>query len=308
MNQPAYLKKGDRIRIISTARKISEEEVSHSRRLFESWGLLVEYGAHLFGEDDQFSGTEAQRIDDLQAALDDPAIRAIVFARGGYGSVQVLDQIDWQGFLNSPKWLVGYSDITVFHCYLNRQFGIESLHAPMPVNIKSDGSGLSKAAEMSIQQALFGEGLSYRFPNSDLNQNFTESLKGELIGGNLSILYSLSGSNAQINGKDKLIFMEDLDEYLYHIDRMLMNLIRSGFFEGCKGVLIGGMSDMNDNQIPYGKTAEEIIQYRLQPLNVPLIFGFPAGHIHDNRSLIMGRKAEVNGANDGLELKFDERT
>ncbi|MAY83174.1 MAG: LD-carboxypeptidase [Flavobacteriales bacterium] len=306
MIQPNYLKAGDHIRIISTARKISAEEIEASKSLFESWGLKVEYGENLFAEDDQFAGTEAQRTADLQAALDDESVKAIVFARGGYGSVQVLDRIDWSNFKMKPKWLVGYSDITVFHSYLNRAFGIESLHAPMPVNIKQDGSGLSKEAERDLHKALFGEQLNYNFQAHSFN-TIQEDISGELVGGNLSILYSLSGSNAQLNGKGKIIFMEDLDEYLYHIDRMLMNLIRSDLFEGCVGVLIGGMSDMNDNTIPYGKTAEEIIAHRLGELNIPLVFGFPAGHIHDNRPLILGRKASISQNGNQMKLQFHER-
>jgi muramoyltetrapeptide carboxypeptidase len=307
MKQAAYLSSGDTVRIISSARKISASEVDHSRQLFESWGLKVEFGANVHAIDDQFAGTEAERAADLQAALDDPIVRAIIFSRGGYGSVQILDRINWEKFKEQPKWLLGYSDITVFHCFLNRQFGIETLHAPMCINLKEDSSGLSREAEEGIRQALFGESLSYQFPSSLLNQNFEGEINGELVGGNLSILYSLSGSNAQLNGAGKIIFMEDLDEYLYHIDRMLMNLIRSGLFKDCKGVLIGGMSDMNDNKVPYGKTAEEIIVHRLKALGIPLIFEFPAGHIHDNRPLIMGRQVTISKNGKQLNLQFHER-
>lgn len=307
MKHPKYLKQGDEVRILASARKISEDEVEYSRKVLESWGLEVSYGKHLFNEDDQFAGTEVQRAEDLQLALDDEKVKAILFARGGYGSVQILDRLDWSAFNERPKWLVGYSDITVFHAYLNRQLNTESIHAAMSVNIKEDQSGLSEAALESIKRALFGEELTYRFNNSKLNQFFNGEIEGELIGGNLSILYSLSGSDAQINGEGKIIFMEDLDEYLYHIDRMLMNLIRSGIFKGCKGVLVGGMSDMNDNTIPYGKTAQEIIAHRLRDLKIPLLFDFPAGHINDNRSLIMGRKVIISELEDQLQLKFHER-
>jgi len=307
MKQPSYLHAGDRLRIISTARKISPEEVEASKALFESWGLIVEYGENLFAEANQFAGNETQRAADFQAALNDDSIKAIIFARGGYGSVQLLDSIDWAAFKRSPKWLVGYSDVTVFHSFLNRQLRIESLHAPMPVNIKVDKSGLSKVAEAKLMNALFGKQLNYQFREHALNQLAGEPISGELVGGNLSILYSLSGSNAQLNGKGKIIFMEDLDEYLYHIDRMLMNLNRSGLFQGCKGVLIGGMSDMNDNTIPYGQTAEEIIVHRLKDMGFPLVFGFPAGHIQDNRPLIMGRKVQLSKHENQMKLKFYER-
>ena len=307
MKHPKYLEQGDEVRIIASARKIKEAEVEYSRKVFESWGLKVTYGQHLFATDHQFAGTETQRAEDLQNALDDERLSAIIFARGGYGSVQILDRLDWSAFEKHPKWIIGYSDITVFHAYLNRQLSIESIHAAMPVNIKEDQSGLSEFALKSIQRALFGEQISYRFNASKLNQFFNGDIEGELIGGNLSILYSLSGSNAQVKGEGKIIFMEDLDEYLYHIDRMLMNLIRSGLFEGCKGVLVGGMSEMNDNTIPYGQTAQEIIAHRLRDLKIPLLFDFPAGHIKDNRSLIMGRKVIISELEDQLQLKFHER-
>lgn len=307
MKQPPYLKRGDQVKIISTARKISRSEVEPAIQTFTDWGLKVSLGDHLFEESDQFAGTETQRTSDLQAAIEDPEIKAIFFARGGYGSVQLVDQINWDALLRQPKWLVGYSDITVFHSHINVHYDIESLHAAMPVNIKADGSALSKPALASIHKALFGDELIYQFDEHPLNQNFKQTIEGTLVGGNLSILYSLSGSPSQLSGEGKIIFIEDLDEYLYHIDRMMMNLIRSGILDGCQGVLIGGMSDMNDNQVPYGKTAEEIIVHRLKTLGVPLIFGFPAGHVHDNRSLIMGREVSIENLSGKVKLEFHGR-
>lgn len=307
MKQASHLSEGDTIRIISTARKISKEEIQTAIDTYESWGLTVEVGEYLFEEDHQFAGTEEQRASDLQAALDDEQLKAIVFARGGYGSVQVVGKVDWSKFRSHPKWLVGYSDITVFHAHLNRQLGLESIHAAMPVNIKKDGSGLSQDALESCRKALFGESIEYSFPTSSLN-TLTSKVEGELVGGNLSILYNLSGTSSQMDLKDKILFIEDLDEYLYHIDRMFMNLIRSGLLNGCKAVLVGGMSDMNDNTIPYGKTAEEIIVHRLADLGIPICFQVPAGHIHDNRALLLGRKVSVDASSDSVQLKFHERT
>lgn len=308
MKQPPYISKGDKICILSTARKITMDELKPSIDLLKGWGLNVVLGKNLFQVDHQFAGTEEQRATDLQTALDDDSIKAILFARGGYGSVQIVDRIDWSTFNEYPKWLVGYSDITVFHSHLNRQLGIESLHAAMPVNIKVDHSGLSEEGVESLRSALFGNQLTYQFPASTKNLLMGEKIEGELVGGNLSILYSLSGTASQIKGEGKILFIEDLDEYLYHIDRMMMNLIRSGLFNGCKGILVGGMSDMNDNTIPYGKSAKEIILHRIKGFDVPLIFDFPAGHIIDNRALILGRKVAIQQTDSSIQLEFNERT
>ena len=307
MKQPPYLKAGDRVRIISSARKISRDELQPAIELLESWDLVVELGDRLFYEDRQFSGTEEERKLDLQAAIDDTSIKAIFFARGGYGSVQIVDQIDWSSLEQHPKWLVGYSDITVFHAHLNT-LGLESLHATMPINIKADKSGLSKEGEESLKAALFGEDVNHSFATSDKNQFQGDSISGELIGGNLSILYSLSGSPSQMSGQDKIILIEDLDEYLYHIDRMMMNLIRSGLFEGCKALLVGGMSDMNDNTIPYGQSAEEIISQRMNELGIPVVFDVPSGHIFDNRAMIFGRRVSLLQDGSRMKLNFHGRT
>ncbi len=307
MKQPPYLKQGDTIRIISSARKISREELLPSVSIFQDWGLNVEFGKNLFKKDNQFAGTEEERVQDLQEAINDEKVKAIIFARGGYGSVQLVDQIDWSYLSQNPKWLVGYSDVTVFHSHINRNLGIESIHAAMPVNIKEDNSGLSNAGLKSLKDALFGSPLSYTLDNSADNTVAFERLESELIGGNLSILYSLCGSKSQIETKDKILFIEDLDEYLYHIDRMMMNLIRSGQIAECKAILVGGMSDMNDNTIPFGRSAIEIIKHRTAKLNVPCIFGFPAGHIIDNRALILGRRISLEKQDDMIKVKFYER-
>lgn len=301
MQAPPILQKGDQIRIISTARKISKDELQAAISLLESWGLKVSLGQHLFGEDHQFAGTKAERIADLQAALDDPDCRAILCARGGYGTVQLIDQIDFNQFKKQPKWVVGYSDVTVLHNHINQNFGIETLHATMPINFPKSGEN---EATKSLRKALFGEQLSYEFeakPQSILN---FEEIEAPIVGGNLSILYSLSGSESQLSSKGKFLFMEDLDEYLYHIDRMLMNLKRAGLFEGCKGILVGGMSDMNDNTIPYGKTAEKIIFENCSEMGIPIVFGVPAGHIDNNCALIMGRKLRLKRTENYIKMEF----
>jgi muramoyltetrapeptide carboxypeptidase len=307
MKQPPYLKAGDQVTIISTARKISETEIQPVKALLESWGLEVKFGANLFAEHHQFAGTEEQRLSDLQSALDDPDSKAIYFARGGYGTVQLIDRLDFSAFRQSPKWLVGYSDITFLHAHINQHFEMESLHAMMPVSLLE--TGVTDEVKQSLKNALFGKPLHYAIPQSKWNRNYEgETLTAPIVGGNLSILYSLSGTSSQLNTKGRWLFLEDLDEYLYHIDRMLMNLDRVGLFKNCQGVLIGGMSDMNDNKIPYGQTAEEIINHRLEKYRFPLIFGIPAGHIPDNRTIILNRKLNIEQNGDQIELNFHGRT
>lgn len=304
MQTPPYLKKGDEVRIISTARKISKEELQPAKKRIESWGLKVSFGKNLFEEDHQFAGSRKQRAEDLQAAIEDENVKAIVCARGGYGSVQLVDQIDFSPLQKNPKWLVGYSDVTVLHCHLNQTQKLESLHATMPINFAPQDQD-DEAAE-SLRKALFGEALTYVFEaEQESILNFENELMAPIFGGNLSILYSLSGSVSQLRQKDHFIFMEDLDEYLYHIDRMMMNLKRAGLFKHCKGILVGGMTDMNDNTIPYGRTAKEIILENTAEIGVPIIFGVPAGHIKNNMALIMGREVKLMKQGKNMKIAFN---
>lgn len=282
MEKPQALKIGDKISIISTARKISLEEVQPAINLLTEWGLEVVLGVNLFAEDHQFAGTKAQRLADLQQALNNDEIKAVFCARGGYGTVQLIDEIDFSHFKKQPKWIVGYSDVTVLHNHINQHFGIATLHATMPINFKTN----TTAALQSLKDALFGNTLNYQCASHAYNR--LGEAKGELVGGNLSILYSLTGTASQINTEGKILFLEDLDEYLYHIDRMMQNLKRAGMLHGLKGLLIGGMTDMNDNTIPYGHSAIDIIKNIIEEYNFPVAFGFPAGHLSDNRALIMG--------------------
>lgn len=304
MQQPAYLSKGDSVIIISTARKISRNEVQPAVELLESWGLKAKVGKHLFEQHHQFAGTHKQRLEDLQLALDDPECKAIICARGGYGTVQLIDGVDFSSFKENPKWLVGYSDVTVLHNHINQNFGIETLHAIMPINFPKSGNN---AATLSLKKALFGESLEYSFSMEDGSITSSENISAPVVGGNLSILYSLCGSPSQINPAGKFLFFEDLDEYLYHIDRMMMNLKRNGLFENCKGVLVGGLSDMNDNAIPYGLSAKEIILENTKELGIPIIFGVPAGHIAENLALIMNRNVTLSYEGSKASLTFHGR-
>ena len=288
MITPPYLKKGDTIAIVATARKNVEDNLKPAISWLKSWGLEVVIGSTIGLDKDQLAGTDEQRAADFQAQMDNPNIKAIWCVRGGYGTVRMIDLLDFTKFKKSPKWVIGFSDVTVLHSHLNTM-GYQSIHGIMPVSSKA-----SEEAKESLRKALFGEHLEYTVPCE--NKNRYGKAKGELVGGNLSILYSLFGSPSAIDCSDKILFIEDLDEYLYHIDRMMMNLKRNGCLESLKGIIVGGMTKMKDNDIPWGKDALEIIEDVTKNYNIPIIYNFPAGHLADNRALIIGKQVsmEVN--------------
>lgn len=299
MQSPPKLKPGDKIAIIATARKISTEEIKPAVEILQKWGFETAFGRNLFRENNQFAGTDKERTEDLQWALDDESINAILCARGGYGTVKIIDKIDFSKFTEKPKWIIGYSDVTVLHSHIHKNFEIETLHATMPINFPKNKE--ENESLISLRKALTEEKISYEITPHPLNRE--GEAEGVLVGGNLSILYSLSGSKSDINTDGKILFIEDLDEYLYHIDRMMMNLKRSGKLANLAGLVVGGMSDMNDNTIPYGKTAVEIIKEAVEEYSYPVCFGFQAGHIADNKALILGRNAKLN-VNNEVKLEF----
>lgn len=276
--------------MVSPARKINVSELENAIGVFQSWGLEVVPGKNLYGSFHQFAGSDEERRADMQEALDDPAIKAIICSRGGYGTVRIVDKLDFSRFLEAPKWIVGYSDVTVLHSHVNRNFGIETLHAIMPVNFP--GKCDSNPSVTTLKKALWGKDLVYEYPSAE-NARKGEA-EGMLTGGNLSILYSLAGTASDITTEGKILFLEDLDEYLYHIDRMMMNLKRSGKLDHIVGMIVGGMTDLHDNEVPYDKTAQEIILEAVEAYDFPVTFNFPAGHLDDNRALVMGRKARLS--------------
>ena len=298
MISPSHLNKGDTIAIVSTARKISKEELKPAIQLLESWGLKAVLGKTIGAEENQFAGYDALRATDFQQMMDDPKIKAIWCARGGYGTVRMVDKLDFTAFKKNPKWIVGYSDVTVLHAHVHN-LGIETLHAQMCLEIETK----TKETSESLRKILFGE--EYNISVSGSN-SFTSpgNCSGQLVGGNLSVLYSLCGSNSAINTDGKILFIEDLDEYLYHIDRMMMNLKRNGMLKNLAGLIVGGMTKMNDNVIPFGKTAEEIIFDAVKDYDYPICFNFPSGHIEDNRALIMGREVRLKVEDGNITLKF----
>src|ERR1035437_1378869 len=291
MTTPPYLKKGDKIGITAPARKISKEEIQFAADTFKKWGLEVVFGKNLFGSENQYSGSDEQRTEDMQKMLDDASIRAIISARGGYGTLRIIDKLDFKIFQEKPKWIIGYSDITVLHSHIHQNFEIETLQATMPINFHKDEESVE-----TLKKVLFGETISYKINSHPLNRN--GKAEGTLVGGNLSLLYALKGSKSGISTSGKILFIEDLDEYLYHIDRMMISLKRAGKLSHLAGLVVGGMTDMKDNTIPFGKTAEQIISDAVKEFDYPVCFGFPAGHAQKNLALPFGRRANLKVSGD----------
>lgn len=302
MIAPPPLRPGDTIAIVPTARAISVEELEAGIALAKSWGLLVKLGQGVGRKHFQQAGTDMERLEDLQAAINDPDVRAIWCARGGYGTIRLLDRIDLRPLMRDPKWIVGFSDITALHNTLHN-FGLRSIHAQMPFNIQ----GKSPATQETLKRALFGEPFSIEKSSMEIHGMDRQGQgEGFLIGGNLSILYALRGTPYDIDPTGKILFLEDLDELLYHLDRMVQNLRLAGWFKDLAGLIIGGMTEMrnkNEND-PFGMSAEEIISDAIGEVAYPVCFGFPAGHIDDNRALILGSKARLTVEKDRVELLY----
>ena len=301
MLTPPDLKKGDTIAIVAPARSISREEIEPAMEMFNEWGFKVVTGKNLFNKHHQFSGTDRERAEDLQQMLDDDNIRAILCARGGYGTIRTLEHLNFEKFVRYPKWIIGFSDITVLHSYINTKLGIKTLHAQMATNFPANGRANQSIS--LLKETLFGNPLSHSW-DTDINIPEEAEIRGELTGGNLSVLYSISGTPYDIKTDGKILFIEDLDEYLYHIDRMMMNFKLSGKFEQIKGLIIGGMTEMNDNKVPFGKTAYEIIQEIAASFDFPLFPDCPSGHIDNNLPLIMGGTANVIKKGKTITLEF----
>jgi len=280
---PPYLKPGDTIGIVSTASRIEKQVVEPAIELLSNLGFKVEVGRHTFSSFHQYSSSDSERAADLQAMLDNDNIKAIVCSRGGYGTLRTLQNINWDAFLQNPKWIVGFSDVTVLHSALNT-FGIASVHGVMPRYFLEDETPSFSFDTLLL--ALTNKPLTYELPPNPNNRLGKAS--GQLVGGNLSILYSLRGTPYDIDTRGKILFIEDLSEYLYHLDRMMMNLKTGGKLEPLAGMIVGNFTGMKDHDIPYGKTVEEIIFDSVKEYDFPVVFQFPAGHSKENFALKLG--------------------
>tara|TARA_R110002020_G_scaffold259768_4_gene473918 strand:+ start:10393 stop:11289 length:897 start_codon:yes stop_codon:yes gene_type:complete len=297
MIKPNNLKEGDKVGILSTARKIKLTEIQLGIDFLIALKLEAVIGHTIGMEDDQYAGSDYQRQDDLQRMFNDPSIKGVWCARGGYGTVRIIDNIDFYKFVKNPKWLIGYSDVTVLHSHIHK-LGVQTLHSIMPYGLDNN----TEAAKNSFGNAIFGKKINYSIDKSPLNRLGEGT--GEVVGGNISILYSLCGSSSAITTEGKILFIEDLDEYLYHVDRMMVNLKRNHMLKNLKGLIVGGLTKMHDNTVPFGKNAQEIILDAVKDYDYPVCFDFPAGHLEDNRTLVLGAVATLKVTPQNVELDF----
>ena len=298
MKIPPYLKKGDTVAIVCTARKFFPEDAKPAIDLLESWGLKVKLGKTIGLDSCQLGGTDSERAADFQEQLDNDNIKAIWCARGGYGTVRIIDKIDFSKFKKHPKWVMGFSDVTVLHSHINT-LDVATLHSIMPFTVPK----APEEVKQTFKNALFGIKNSYIIPSKSYDRKGVA--KGELVGGNLSIIYSLLGSKSSIDTKDKILFIEDLDEYLYHVDRMLQNMKRNDYFKNVKGIIVGSMRDMHDNEIPFGQNEVQLITEIVKDLNIPIAFEFCAGHQKDNRTLMLGSHVDFEVNETEIKLTFE---
>lgn len=295
---PPFLRPGDQVAIVCPARKASHQELAAAVATLESWGLRVVLGASTNVEHHQFGGADAVRRQDLQQQFDDPAIRAVLCARGGYGTTRIIDGIDFSGFFRAPKWVAGFSDITTLNCHLLAR-GYQSIHGVMPLLFHQEAG---EAALESLRRALFGEPIRYEVPAHPLNRPGTAT--GELVGGNLSILQTLTGTASDCSTAGRILFLEDIDEYLYAIDRMLVHLDRTGKLRDLAGLVVGHFTNPQDNAVPYGQSPGEIIQHYASQYGFPVAHGFPVGHEAHNMALLCGRPARLTINAAGTQLNY----
>ncbi|HNP17580.1 MAG TPA: LD-carboxypeptidase [Fulvivirga sp.] len=296
MISPPLLKSGDKVAIVSPSRMITKDQLVKARKVLTSWDLEVVLGEHVYDQQGYFAGTDAHRLSDLQAALDDHEIKAIFCSRGGYGMSRIIDNINLKSIVNQPKWVVGFSDITALHLKLH-QSGMESIHGLMPVQFEYEG--VDKSIE-SLKNLLFNGVINYNIEANENNRQGTAS--GLVIGGNLSLLVDSLATGTELETKGKILFVEEIDEYLYKIDRMFNHLKRSGKLNGIKGLIIGDFSQMKDTSIPYGKNIEELILEYAGAFSGPIAFGFPIGHEAYHIAIPCGRQIMLKVNKEGTTL------
>jgi muramoyltetrapeptide carboxypeptidase len=297
--KPRFLKAGSLIRIVAPAGKIPANTVYNAINGLYSAGYRVIAGSHVFDEYHQFAGIDEDRLEDLQEAFDDPDCEAILIARGGYGLVRIIDQLDLAGFINCPKWVLGFSDVTILHSHLHI-FGYQSVHSAMCAAFTPEEN--SHESIETFFRALNGSEISYQFSTHHLNR--IGNCRGLLTGGNIAILSSCIGSASDIDTAGKILFLEDLGEYLYRLDRMMYTLKRGGKLSHLAGLLVGGLTGMKDGETPFGMDAEQIILNAVKEYDYPVCFGFPSGHQHDNRALVLGSEVLMEVTSENSSLKF----
>jgi len=304
--QSMKLRPGDTVGIVATARKTTPEMVEPSVKLLESWGLKVRLADGLYDVCNQFAGDDRRRASSLQSMLDDESVRAVFCACGGYGTVRILDSLDFTLFKRNPKWIVGFSDVTALHCHVATLYGIPTLHATMPINIPMDAATTAYPSLTSLRRLLFDCQCEYTLVNDDVSvPNRPGECQARIVGGNLSVIYSLLGSASEIDTEGKILLIEDLDEMLYHVDRMMMALKRAGKLAGLKGLIVGALTQMHDNEVPFGYSAEEIVRNAVSEYGYPVVYHGPFGHIGtENLALPLGVVCSMNVRGNETFIKF----
>ncbi|MDB5253820.1 MAG: LD-carboxypeptidase [Flaviaesturariibacter sp.] len=297
---PPYLKAGDTIGITAPSGFMAIEKLQACIDTLQNWGYTVKLGETTHSESQTyFSGTDEERASDLQDMLDDPEVKAILCARGGYGMSRIVDRLNFKRFRRHPKWVIGFSDITVLHAHILRQYDIATLHAPMGAAFNE---GLDDNPYLaSFRKAIEGEPLVYASPAHAQDRH--GSVRGELVGGNLSLIAHLVGSDSDLKTKNRILFLEDIGEHLYAIDRMMLQLKRSGRLDRLKGLVVGGFTDCKDTERPFGATVEEIIRSHIETDRFPVCFGFPVSHEKENVALKIGVLHQLDVAPSGTTLK-----
>ncbi len=298
MKHPPYLLPGDKVAIVSPAGKIEQKIVERGAELLRQQGFRVEIGEHAFDEAGVYAGSDPVRSADMQRALDDQSVKAIFFSRGGYGSIRTHLHLNWSAFFKKPKWLIGFSDVTVFHAYLTNH-KIASLHGVMTAWFEKEGELTGSFLQM--MELLKGNTPDYPVIPHELNRNGVAS--GILTGGNLSIIQSLRGTPLDISPKGKILFIEDIDEHHYHLDRMMLNLKAGHVLERLSGLIVGYFTEIKDGETPYGKTPYEIVSEAVAPYHYPVVYGFQAGHELPNYPLIMGARITMDVTKEGVIIR-----
>ncbi|KAA9041411.1 LD-carboxypeptidase [Ginsengibacter hankyongi] len=302
---PPYLKPGDVIGITCPSGYISFEEIQPAIDKLKEWGFQVRIGHTVGTRDFSFAGNDEYRVEDFQNIIDDDSVKAVLLGRGGYGAVRIIDAIDFKKFAKHPKWIIGFSDATVFHSHINKNFGIATIHSKMCNSFPSDWSSATPGqidSIDSIRKCLTGENIQYPVAVNTFNK--TGAAEGILVGGNLSILQNLAATRSDINTDDKILLIEEVDEYLYSIDRMLCNLQRSGKLQNLKALIAGGFNNIkpDDPSDNFGKTVYEIILEKVKEYNYPVCFDFPVGHQRENYAVKCGVKYRLNVSDNSVTL------